>query len=483
MGLVDKTIQGTIWSYSAEIIAKVISPLSFLILTRLLSPEDYGVVAVATTLLMFIDIICDLGTSKVIIQLKSDNNKDFASYCNAAFFINVCIGFILFILTEIFAEQIASYYYQPKSEAVIRVMAIQIISYSLSSIQNSLFRKSLNFKFLFWIRLITIACPLFVAIPIAFLGGGLWALVVSSCMGSVLQCIALWTHSNWRPNIVCFKEHFMKLFGKSIWNTVNQLVVWIPISFDTYLIAKYISTSDLGLYTSARALFTAASGLILSPFLPVIFSSLSKVSESAQFERITYFSQKILFSVAVCCVVFIFLFADYLVPILFEKEWVGITIIIQIVFVIMGYEYFGSIILESLRARGLFKAVAYISLVSLIIVVPCLFFAAETGNIKVYATVRSLSLYVPLIGNLILADRINIKFSVCLQNNLYSLISSFAIIACFCLTDISHLRTALAVLVKAAVYLLFMSLFFVFNKKTAVSIIVYIKKLLLPRKK
>ncbi len=469
MNLADKTIKGTLWSYSAEILAKVISPLSFIVLTRILSPEDYGVVAVATTLLMFIDIICDLGTNKVIIQIDQNNMGSFKSYCNVAFYINICIGLVLFILTETFAGQIASYYSQPKSEMVIRVMAIQIICFSLSSIHNSLLRKALNFKFLFWTRLISIACPLLIAIPIAFGGGGLWALVISSCSGSILQCIVLWWYSNWRPNKSCSKKHLKLLFGKSIWNTITQLVTWVPISFDTYLIAKFINVTDLGLYTSSRGLFTAASGLILTPFLPVIYSTLSKLNEQedrSQFLKTVYFSQKILFSIAVTCVIFVYLFADYIVPFLFNKQWDGITPIIKIVFVIMGYEYFGSIITESLRANGLFKELSFISLASLCLVIPSLVIAAESNNINTYAIVRSLTLYVPLIGNLIIAKKINIKTSACLKNNAYIIFSSFIIILLGFFPPSESIRPFTILIGKTIVFLVFLFLFYFFNQQT-----------------
>jgi len=475
MRLVDKTIEGTVWSYLAEIIAKVISPLSFIILTKILSPEAYGIVAVATTLLMFIDIICDLGTSKVIIQIDEKNYQDFHYSCNAAFLINIGIGIILFILTELFANQIADYYSQPKSAIVIRVMAIQILSYSLSSIQNSLLRKSLNFRFLFWLRLITIACPIVIAIPIAFMGGGLWALVISSCTGSILQCIVLWTYSDWKPTRNCGKKHFTSLLGKSIWNTINQLVVWLPISFDTYLVAKYIDVSNLGLYTSARGLFTAASGLILSPFLPVIFSSLSKISDLSRFEQMTYIAQKILFTIAVFCAVFVFLFSDYLIPILFDNAWSGINGLIKIIFVIMGYEYFGSIILESLRAKGMFKQIALVSMLSLFLVIPCLILASKTGNINTYTAVRALTLYIPLIGNLIIANKVNIKFSTCLRNNLFVISFSIIIIVGFGLYDVIHENYIAPLIGRIATYTAFIFLFFIFNRQTVETILHYFK--------
>lgn len=465
------------WAYGAEIMAKVITPVSFIVLSRILTPEDYGIVAVATTILMFLNILCDLGTSQVIIQTPDDNATWFDSVCNSGFWLNSLLGIVLFISIEIFANQIAEYYNQPDSTLVIRVMAIQILFSSLSSIQNSLKRKNLNFKYLFYLRIITVLVPIFIAIPIAFFGGGYWALVISSVISSLLQTICLWQNSLWRPKLRIELSSLKYLFSKSVWNTFNQLFIWIPISLDTYFISKYLSSSSLGLYTTGRSLFTSFSGLILSPITPVVFSSLSKIPNKEDFLKLTYYSQKILFSVSAISSLGVFIYAEYVTAVIFNDNWIGITPILQIIFILMGYEYFGSVVYEAVRAKGWFKQMFIVYLLSLLITTPLLYWGARTTNIEVYTVIRTLTLYIPMIGIFNLAHRFDLKFWSCINNNKLIIIGSLFLIPFIVFINTVEYYSFSGLIIKTIAYILFILLFLKNNYQLYLSIVNRIKSL------
>ena len=469
--LIDKTINGSIWAYGAEIIAKVITPISFLILTRVISPEDYGIVAVATTVLMFVNILSDFGTSQVIIQTPDIDKEFFNKVCNTGFIINITLGILLFCLVELFSENIADYYKQPNSRLVIQIMSIQIIFISLSSIQNSLKRKNLDFKYLFFLRLLTILTPIVIAIPIAFAGGGLWAIVTSNVVGTFLQFIFLWKNSLWKPAMSFSTEALKYLFTKSIWNSFNQLFIWIPISMDTYLIGKYMNSSDLGLYTTSRNLFTSCSGLILAPIIPVVFSSLSKVSDSLEYLKITYNSQKILFSVSAFFAIFVFLFAENINYVIFNSQWQGITPILQVIFLIMGLEYFGSVIYEAVRATGRFRQMAISYFISLFFIIPILYLSAREQNIFLYSIFRSLSLYIPMIGIFIIARKEEINISKCISNNWILLILVFVSVGLSIVIDKYEIELEYRFIVKVLIFMTFSLTFYITNRRMCKSLL------------
>lgn len=476
--LIDKTVKGTFWAYGAEVIAKVITPLSFIILTRVISPEEYGIVAVATTVLTFVNIISDLGTSQVIIQTPEADPEKFNKICNVGFWINVIFGGLLFLLIEIFSEQIADYYHQPDSKLVIQIMSIQIVLICLSSIQNSIKKKNLDFKYLFYLRLITIFTPLVVAIPIAFAGGGLWAIVCSSLVGTLLQTFFLWKNNIWKPSFSFSFDGFRYLLSKSIWNTFNQIFIWIPVGLDALLIGKYMNATDLGLYTTSRNLFTSCSGLIIAPIVPVVFSALSKEDNNSEFLRISYYSQKILFSVSVFFVLFVFLFADNITAILFNTEWSGITPIIQIVFVVLGYEYFGAIITETLRAKGLFKQMSVVYFCSLFFIVPSLFLCAGHASISWYTLIRTLTLAIPMLGMFMIASKLKIYFFRCVKNNIVIIISSILLLCAAYLLKDFNLSDLQNVAVKLLLYVLFVSIFVIFNRELVKAILVKMRAIM-----
>ncbi len=107
-------ISASFWSILSELIAKVISPISFLILTRLLSPNDFGIVAVASTILNFIYIINDLGIAKVLIQYPEEDVEITKIY-NVGFWFNIFFGFLLFVSLIIFSHDLAIFFGEKKS--------------------------------------------------------------------------------------------------------------------------------------------------------------------------------------------------------------------------------------------------------------------------------------------------------------------------------------------------------------------------------
>ena len=87
-----------------------------------------------------------------------------------------------------------------------------------------------------------------------------------------------------------------RVIGKSIWNTIEQICVWIPVCFDTFCISKFLSVNDLGLYTTSKTLFNTAIGLLFTPILPVLFSAFSRYQNSGKLLReALLFSQKVVF--------------------------------------------------------------------------------------------------------------------------------------------------------------------------------------------
>ncbi len=276
MSLKNQFLKASAFSILSEVVAKIIGPLGFLLLTRILSPEDFGVVAVATTVLGFGYVISDMGISQVIIQQRGDKEY-LLKLNNVGFWFNLTMGFILFALMFFFSEKLAKLLGEPSSKSVIKVLALQVIFYSLSSVQNAIKKRDLDFKFLFYLRLITVAAPLLVSIPLAFAGGGYWAIVYGQIFGSLSSSIALWKTSKWKPGLYFDFGILRRILSKSIWNTIDQIFIWIPLAFDTYLISNYLSSKELGLYSTSRTLFSAAITLSLGAIMPVLFSTISKI--------------------------------------------------------------------------------------------------------------------------------------------------------------------------------------------------------------
>lgn len=461
MSLSKDALRASMWSSLTEIVLKLISPIVFLILTRILLPEDFGVVAVATNLLGFIYIIADLGLSKVIIQVNEKDNQLDTIY-NVAFYTNVVIGVLLFILVFFGSSFISEIYNVPESKDVIKVMSFQILFFSFTSIQNAIKQKELSFKFLFYTRLVTVVVPAIISIPFAFMGFGYWAMVCGSTVGSLFSCVAIWIFSDWKPKIIWSNTLFKNLLSKSIWNSIEQIFIWFPMFLDTYLISNYISKKDLGLFTTSKTLFTTAIGVSLAAIIPVLYSTLSKIA----FDRDDLFkmsllkAQKIVFIIASSLGLGVYFFRDYIVQIVFNDRWENLNDIMGLMFLIMSFEYLFTILTEGIRAKGYFKEISLNTCMSILLTVIALRFGIKYG-IVTYTVVRSFSLYFHIPGILYLVKtKLGINLTTMLRSNGKILIFSFAVLGVFVFIDWINLEYKLICSLVLFVFYLCSILFF-----------------------
>lgn len=422
MSLTSSVFKASIWSSVTELAAKVISPLVFLILTRILSPKDFGIVAVATTLLSFIYIISDLGTSKLIIQ-TSTKDDEFRKVCDVAFIINLAIGFVFFLLVFFFSTEISLLFDQPEADLVIKIMSIQILAYSLSSIQNAIRRRDLDFKFLFYTRMITVGAPAIISVPIALLGGGVWAIVLGSVAGSVINTIVLWIKNDWKPSVYFDFDIFKYIFSNSIWNSLEEFFIWIPIFMDTYLLSNFFGSLELGLFTTSKTIYLTLNGLFLAPLIPVLFSAFSRIQENNEkFRETVLLSHKIVFSISAISCTIGYLYSDVIEKVLFTSEWIGIAKMLKWTFLLMGCTFFNEVITQALKSRGYFRTVALNTVVTTLISIPILYYSIEFGIIT-YVIVRYSLLYLrfPLI--FVEANcKLGISFLKCIKQVRYIII-------------------------------------------------------------
>lgn len=475
MSITDKVVNASIWSSLTEVIAKIVSPLTFLVLTRILSPSDYGIVAVATTLLTFIYIVSDLGTSKYIIQFKKESLNEQIKTYNAAFTLNFIIGAVLFLFLFLFSKEIANLFNESKADLIIKVMSLQIIFYSLSSVQNALKRKYLDFKFLFYTRLVTIGAPAILSIPFALMGSGVWALVIGSIAGAFFNTIILWRFSDWKPNFLFDKIIFKDIISNSIWNTIEEIFIWIPIFFDTYLISKFFTSKDLGLFTTSRTVYNTLKGLLLAPLLPVLYSAFSSISDSSDYNNKVLFSHKIIFTLSSLSCTLGFVYSELIEFYVFNEQWKGISYILKWTFLLLGCTFFNEVIIQALRAKGYFKLIGANVLVCTLLTVPFLYYSVNYGII-VYAITRYGTLYFRFPYIFYKANKLlKISFKEVLLGVKFEILSIIILVSSSIVIDYTISNFSNNILLKTIISFLIIILLFFRERK----IVLFLKKKLL----
>ena len=190
MSNLNKQVQSaTKWSVFTEIAVKIISPITNMILARVLTPEAFGVIATVTMLVSFTDIFTDAGFQKYIVQHQfRDENDEDLSIC-VAFWTNMMISIGLWGMIFLFNEQLSVILGNPGLGRAIYMGALILPLTSFSSIQTAIYRKSFNYKGISCVRIAVKLVPLIVTVPLAFLGLSYWALIIGNIAGEL--CLSL----------------------------------------------------------------------------------------------------------------------------------------------------------------------------------------------------------------------------------------------------------------------------------------------------
>jgi O-antigen/teichoic acid export membrane protein len=374
--ITQKAVSSFKWSALTEIVSRTASPITFVILARLLTPNDFGLVAIATIAINFAQMFWDAGLSKALIQTKENS----INAANIVFWTNLVLGIIIYIILFITAPLIAVFFNSPTSGPVLRILGIQIVIASLTSVQQVLFVRDLDFRSLFWVKLITNFIPAFFSIPLAIFGYGVWALVGGALAGQILNLIVLWHKSRWRPKFSFDTDLALKLFGFGIWAVGESLAAWFIMWGDNLLVGKFLGVHDLGVYGTGWTLVTVIFGLVLNPFLPVLYPTFSKFQDNlpaltAIFQKVN----RVIIAIALPTGVGLLLVGPEMAEVLFGAKWHGLGFVLSVIGLMFGLAWLVGINAELYRAKGRPDINTKLMLLAILYYFPVYYIASQYG--------------------------------------------------------------------------------------------------------
>lgn len=339
------------WSAAGEIASKAVQPLIFIILARLLTPGDYGIVAAALMVISFTQVFWDAGMGKALIQRQTDQKES----ANAAFWINVTLAVLLALILFFTAPLMATFlFHDERVAAVLQVMILQIVLGSLSSIPTALLQKEMKFNNLFWVRLFSVAVPGFFSIPLAYYGMSYWALVIGTLAGQLLQVILLWSIIKWRPSFTFNLTVAKELIKFASWVVLTGLLVWFFLWADSFIVGTYLGTHELGLFRTGNTfIIMIFDGVLFGPLLPVLYSYFSAFQ--SDMEKVKASSIKIIRIISIIAIpgcIILYALADPVSNIIFGDKWKGIGFVIGIISLMRGYGWLVGINSDIYRALG-----------------------------------------------------------------------------------------------------------------------------------
>ena len=271
-GLKQQTIQGVAWSFIERFSVQSIHFITNIIMARLLTPADYGLIGMLAIFMSLSQVFIDGGLSSALVQTKHRDEVDFST----VFYINFTISLFLYIILFFAASFIASFYNQPLLTSIIRVYALNLIINSLVAVNKTKLVIAVDFKTQSKISLITAVISGCLGIYFAYSGLGVWALVIQMLSAAVVNVIVSIYYVRWYPHQLFSWRSFRRLFRFSSKLLAATIISSIYSNLYTLIIGKRFSASSLGYYTRADqfAQFTGTniSGILTRVCFPVLSS-------------------------------------------------------------------------------------------------------------------------------------------------------------------------------------------------------------------
>ena len=315
-------VKATKWSVITEAISKLITPITNMVLARLLTPDAFGVIATITMIITFVEIFTDAGFQKYLIQHQFADDVDKEKSTNVAFWCNLSVSILIWGFIAVFCDKIALIVGNPGLGYVIAISCIAIPLAAFSSIQMALYKRDLDFKTLFKVRIVGICIPLFITIPLAFVFRNFWALLIGILSKDIVNAILLTLYSKWKPRLYFSYKKLKEMFSFTVWSMIEAISIWLTSYIDVFLVGTLLSQHYLGLYKTSMTLVGQIMGLITASTTPILFSSLSRLQDNENgFCELFFKFQKYVGMLVIPIGMCIFCYSDFITSLLLGSQW------------------------------------------------------------------------------------------------------------------------------------------------------------------
>lgn len=276
--LKNKTIKGVSWSFVDNIANQGITFLVGLILARILTPEEYGLIGIITIFIAVFNSIVDSGFSNALIRKSDAKDIDF----NTVFISNMVMSVVLFFALFFSASLIADFFSQPQLKPLTQVMASIVIINAFAIIQRTILVKNIDFKTQTKVSLIASIISGVVGVGMAFYGLGVWSLVGQQISRQSLNTLFLWFYAKWYPQLQFSWQSFKELFGFGWKLLVSGLIDTVWREIYQVVIGKCYSAATLGQYTRAHQFGSIFSSNLSTIIQRVSYPVLSAIQDDKE---------------------------------------------------------------------------------------------------------------------------------------------------------------------------------------------------------
>lgn len=347
--LKQKAVSGVIWSVTERFSAAGLQFLVMIIMARLLSPADYGLVAMLQIFIAVSQSLIDSGFSQALIRKKDRTQTDLST----AFYFNIVVGLFLYFVLFFSAPLIADFYEVPELVNITRVIALGLLFNSLTVVQLALLSININFRLQAKVTLFAAAVSGILGITLAYTGFGVWSIVVQQVSNLGVNALMLWIVSHWKPSLCFSMASFRNLFGFGSKLMLSGLIDTLYKNIYLIVIGKIFSKTDLGYYTRAHQFSDFPAASLTYVFQRVTYPVLCTMQDDD--ERLALNYRRLLRLIAFVIfpiMIGIAAVSKPLVLFLLKDQWAFTAVLLSIIAVQMMFYPVHAINLNLLKVKG-----------------------------------------------------------------------------------------------------------------------------------
>lgn len=316
--LKDKTVKGVAWSGIDNVVQFGITFLVSIVLARLLSPDDYGLIGIITIFTVIGEALVNGGFTTALIRKNDVTENDY----NTAFFANLIVSIFLYVVIFIAAPYIALFFHRGELVLLTRVASVALIIGALALVQQTRLTKRIDFKTQTKVTIIAAISSGVIGIGMALLGFGVWSLIAQNISKLFFKAVFLWIYNKWIPKLSFSRKSFNELFGFGWKIMVSGLLDCVWKELYQVVVGRFYSPATLGQYTRAKQFSTLFSSNLTNVIQRVTYPVLSCIQDDRE-RMISAYRRLIKTSMFITSISMLFLGAisEPLIYCLIGKKW------------------------------------------------------------------------------------------------------------------------------------------------------------------
>jgi PST family polysaccharide transporter len=384
MSLGRQAASGAAWNYAAFLLSKGLLFVATLILARLLSPSEFGLVGMALLVIGLLDILRDFGIGSALI-FRQDGGQGAA---NLAFYLSVAIGIVLFAANWVLAPVAAGFFKTSSAgdiavvTSLLQTLGLSLLFSSLGSTHDALLQKSINYRRRTIPEVGRTLVKGVLQVLLVLLGFGVWGLVLGQVIGEAFATLLLWLVMPWRPSFHIEREYFAPILNYGLQLTVVGGLGTLLADVDYLIIGGMLGETALGYYTLAFRIPELLIKNLAQAVSTVAFPVAARLQSDMAALREAYLKmQRYMLAILAPIGAGLYALTPALIHLLFSEQWDPIIPVMQILSIYMllgGVNHWPGVVYKALGRPGILNI---LSLVKLVMLVPVLWWCAVNYGI------------------------------------------------------------------------------------------------------